>query len=106
MLGNCIGFLTALAFIGVGASVVRVAKPMSGYLMIAAGLLELISLCCLGFVTSDYLYELDLGSDATSMTYGFSMMAGSLVHLIIAVLLAVSMVGVAKAAKAAAPPPS
>lgn len=106
MLGNCIGFLTALAFIGVGASVVRMAKPVSGYLMVAAGLLELLSTCCLGFVTSDYLYELDLGGDETSMTYGFSMILGALVHLIVAVLLAASMVGVAKAHKATAPPPS
>ena len=52
----CSSFFLALGFVGVGASVVRSAHPRSGYLMAAAGLLELLTTCCSGLTTPDILH--------------------------------------------------
>jgi hypothetical protein len=107
MVGSCFGILIALAFIGVGASVVRAAKPQSGYLMVAAGVLELLTTCCASALFSQPMRVtlLDSGVDAEAQAtlYLVFGVVSLLVDLVVGVLLALSIVGLAKAARQAKP---
>jgi len=100
------GIVVAIGIIVVGAVFVRRAKGSSGYLMIAAGAIELLTQCCLGFVSSDLLHEMDMASDETGMVFGWSMIAGVLARLTIGILLAISLVGLARAARRAKTEPA
>jgi hypothetical protein len=105
--GSCIGFLVSLAFVAVGASVVRAAKPMSGYLMVAAGLLELVTVCCVAGFSSEAarvaLIDSGVDADAQMILHLVVGAASMLVDVIVGVLLVVSVVGLAKAVREAKP---
>ena len=98
IMGSCIGLLLALALIGVGASVVRKARPTSGYLFIAAGALELLIRCCRFATDPQRLYEHDLlraYDEMRVMIIGVQLIA-ALEWLIVGVLLAVALAGLAR----------
>jgi hypothetical protein len=99
----CFGVLVALALIGVGASIVRSARPMSGYLMALAGLLELLGTCCSGFVRGDTLNRFQLEANQLQTIMLAKTVAFILTNLTVGILLAVAIAGLAKAAKAAKP---
>jgi hypothetical protein len=44
--GSCVDWLIALAVIGAGAVAVRKAEPRAGYLVLATGVIWLLSTCC------------------------------------------------------------
>lgn len=107
MAGSCFGILIALAFIGVGASVVRAAKPQSGYLMVAAGVLELLATCCASALFSEparvALLDSGVYPDVQRSMHLAVGVVSLLVDLVVGVLLAVSVIGLAKAAREAKP---
>lgn len=52
---SCVSVVLALALIGVGIAVVRPARPTAGWLVTAAGAVDLLSTCC--FRAMDSLQE-------------------------------------------------
>ncbi len=98
---TCIGIFLALAFIGVGATVVRTARPMSGYLLVGAGVLELLSSCCTGVARASQFYGFVGGYEGLRIAYGSSALGSALVQLIAGVLLAIAVSGLASAVKSA-----
>lgn len=105
MLGSCMTFVVALALIGVGASVVRVARPVSGYLMLAAGLLKLLSACCVGVMTSVPGRTALLDGGVNPQVSTVVRMSGAiLADLVVGLLLIVSIATLAGAVRAAKAP--
>lgn len=102
-LGTCIGLIAALALIGVGATVVRKARPTSGYLFIAAGVLELLMGCCRFGSSPERMMEMVADPDVVHFTLlGVSALA-ILEWLIVGVLIAVALVGLARDLRATTP---
>ncbi|MGE0786825.1 MAG: hypothetical protein AB7S26_14230 [Sandaracinaceae bacterium] len=83
---RCFGIVIALAFIGIGATIVRSAKPTSGYMTIAVGVIGLAMTCC---STVAGLDALELGDASRAVFLGLQ-----LLHMVEGVL----MVGLVSAA--------
>lgn len=91
---TCVGLIVALAYIGVGATVVRAARPMSGYLLIGVGALELVMQCCsLGVRLAEPR------GDAGELVAVAMPLLGTFETLLLGVLVAVAAVGLAKEAR-------
>lgn len=103
IMGSCIGLLVALALIGVGATVVRKARPTSGYLFIAAGALELLMRCCRFGATPERMMDMFADGDVARWTMIGMGLLSILDWMIVGVLLAVALVGLARDLRATAP---
>lgn len=100
-MATCIGLLVAIAFIGVGATVVRKAHPTSGYLFIGAGLLELLMRCCNFGTNPRRLLENDIVDYDVVRPLIMGMRVLNMVEwLIVGVMLAMAFVGLARALRA------
>ena len=94
----CIDLLLALAFIGLGATVLRKAKPSAGYLFIGVGVLELLFSCCTGATSGDRLAEGGVDVDLISLVLAGLEVASAFNALLVTILFAVALVQLAKAA--------
>ena len=97
---SCFGVLVSLAFIGVGATVVRAARPTSGYLFIAAGALELLAQCCSTATAFPMLRETDMDYDTVRLVMMGSGVLGALETIVFGVLVALALAGLAKELRA------
>lgn len=94
-----------LGLVGAGATLVRQAHARSGYLLVAAGALQLVTSCCVRGVhlAVDYSYERQM------MFNGLTLLS-TLVHIVVVGLVIAALVGLANALSArrkqAAPPPN
>jgi hypothetical protein len=96
-MATCIGLLVALAFIGAGATVVRKARPTSGYLLIGAGVLELLMRCCRFATDPQRLLERGLVDyEVVRPMYLGVRVLGAVEWLLVGVLVAVALVGLAR----------
>lgn len=86
--------LIGVAYLGVGATVVRAAKPTAGYLLIGAGALEILTTCC--NMIAYRVVEIDYGGVAN---IGL-MLLGTLQTALTGVLIAVAAVMLANAVRA------
>ncbi|HJL15706.1 MAG TPA: hypothetical protein RMH99_08625 [Sandaracinaceae bacterium LLY-WYZ-13_1] len=101
-MATCIGLLVAIALIGVGASVVRAARPTSGYLLVAAGVLELLMRCCRFGVHPERLGDVLDDPDVVEPLLYVTTVLGAVEWLLVGVLVAVALVGLARDLKATA----
>ncbi|MEC7520075.1 MAG: hypothetical protein VYE22_09435 [Myxococcota bacterium] len=92
------GVLIGAAYVGVGATVVRAAKPQAGYLLIAAGALEIVLVCCTAVAFR--VVEVEFGG-AAGMAL---MLLSTLEKAVFGVLLAVAAVMLANSIREDAPP--
>ena len=92
----CVSVLAGGALIGVGAAVVRKAHPTSGYLFIGAGALILLTHCCCMGAGSDALRENVADPEALSLLTMVSIVGGAAQVVIVAILVAVALVMLAK----------
>ena len=93
---TCTAMLLGLAFIGVGAAVLRKANPMSGYLFIGAGAIMFLMRCCLGFSSFENLIEAGVDYDMLQLVMLIKTLFRSGEMILVAILLAVALVGLAK----------
>ena len=94
---SCVGLLVGIAYIGVGASVVRAAKPAAGYMLIAVGAVQLLLRCCstgLGFA--------DLSGDTADVVYLGMNLLNMGETVLVGALVAAAAVMLAKAAQPSA----
>ncbi|MBW2461049.1 MAG: hypothetical protein JRH11_05350 [Deltaproteobacteria bacterium] len=104
ILVGCIGFLLAVALIGVGAAVIRPANAKAGYLFIAAGAIELLTRCCTSGLSPDNLLQTgQVDYDVIGPMIMFTRVAGTFEALVIGILLAVALVLLARDATADPP---
>ncbi len=89
----------SVAYIGVGATAVRKAKPIAGYLLIAGGVLGMLVSCCMSAVN-----VVDLDPDVRGMA-GVVLGLSDLLHTVVhGACLIGAAVMLANAAKNDAPP--
>ena len=96
VLFTCTGMLIGLGFVGVGAAVVRKANPMSGYLFIGAGALMILLDCCTFGASPDRLHGFGVDADMLSVAILLRVLAQASEVILVAILLAVAFVGLAK----------
>ena len=93
---GCVAFLIGIAFIVVGAVVVRKAHPTSGYLFIAAGAVTILYRCCFGGATPEALINADIDFELIQMIMLLKTLMGAGQLLLVGVLLAAGLVTLAK----------
>ena len=96
LLFTCTGMLIGLGFVGVGAAVVRRANPMSGYLFIAAGALMILLDCCTFGLSPERLIGFGIDHDMLPVAIVLRVLAQASEVIVVAILLAVAFVGLAK----------
>lgn len=95
---SCVGLLVGLAYIGVGATVVRAAKPTAGYMLIGIGALQLLMRCC-----TTGLSFADLTGDTADAAYLGMSLLGMGETVLVGALVAAAAVMLAKAAQPTSP---
>ena len=92
----CFTVLLGFALIGVGAVVLRKANPTSGYLYIAAGAVMVLFNCCTFMVMPSRLIGAGLDYDMISLVMMALTLARGAQSILVSILIAVALVGVAK----------
>lgn len=92
----CTSMLIGLGLVAVGALVVRKANPTSGYLFIGAGGIMFLTRCCFGLSSFENLHDAGMDFDVVRLILMMKSVLGSGELVLVAVLLAVAFVGLAK----------